>query len=106
MRAELVLAFAAMTVATYFSRAFFTLSVSRVRLSPLGERYLSFIPFAVLTAIVTPYLLLPGHGSSLSLFNPWIIAGGLTLFVSCLTKNLIFSVVCGVGMFLVLGRVF
>lgn len=106
MRAELVLAFAAMTAATFFSRAFFTLSVSRVRLSPFWERYLSFIPFAVLTAMVTPYLLLPGKGGSISLINPWVLAGGFTLFFSCRTRNLILSVGCGVGMFLVLGMFF
>ena len=103
MRGELVLAFAAMTATTFFSRAFLTLSVSRVRLSPFAERLLSFIPFAVLTAIVTPYLLLPGKGSSFSLLNPWVLAGALTLFISCRTKNLILSVGCGVGAFLILG---
>ena len=88
-----------MTAATFFSRSLFTLSVSRVRLSPFMERYLSFIPFAVLTAMVAPYLFLPGDGPSLSLVNPWVIAGGLTLLVSCRTRNLILSVGCGVVLF-------
>lgn len=103
MRTELVLAFAAMTAATYFSRAFFTVSVSRARLSPSQERYLSFIPFAVLMAMVTPYLLLPESGSSLSLFNPWLLAGGLTLFVSWRTKSLLLSVGSGIAVFFILG---
>ncbi len=106
MRTELVFAFAAMTAATFFSRVFLTLLASRVHLSSFTERFLSFIPFAVLTAIVTPYLVLPGKSPSLSLFNPWVFAGALTLFISCRTKNLILSVGCGVGMFLVLGMFF
>lgn len=104
MRIELILAFAAMTAATYFCRAFFTVSVSRVHISPFWERYLSFIPFAVLTAMVTPYLLLPENGPTVSLVNPWILAGGLTLFVSYRTRSLILSVGCGLIAFLVLGK--
>ena len=103
MRNELLVAFAAMTAATYFSRALFTVSVSRVRLSPFGERYLSFIPGAVLAAMVTPYLLLPGNGPSLSLVNPWTLAGGLTLVVSYRTRSLFLAVMCGVALFMVLG---
>ena len=106
MRAEFVLAFAAMTAATIFSRAFFTVSVSRVRLSPTWERYLSFIPFAVLTAMVTPYLLLPENGQSMSLVNPWTLAGGLTFLISFRTKSLILSVGCGIAAFFILGVFF
>ena len=106
MKVELVLAFAAMTVATYFSRVLFTVSVSRVRVPPFWERFLSFIPFAALTAIVTPYLLLPESGTSISLFNPWILAGSLTLFISHRTKNLILSVGCGIMVFFILGILF
>jgi branched-subunit amino acid transport protein len=104
MRTELVLAFAAMTAATYFSRAVLTVSVSRVNLSPVQERYLSFIPFAVLSAIVTPYMLLPENSPSISLVNPWTLAGGLTLFISYRTKSLIFSVGGGIAAFLILGK--
>jgi branched-subunit amino acid transport protein len=103
LRTELVLAFAVMTAATFFSRAFLTLSVSRVHFSPFMERFLSLVPFCVLTAMVTPYLLLSGDGRSLSLASPWILSGGLTLFASFRTKNLILSVGCGIALFALLG---
>jgi branched-subunit amino acid transport protein len=106
MRTELVFAFAAMTLVTYFCRAFFTISVSRVRVSSSWERYLSFIPFAVLTAMVTPYLLFPENGRTISLFNPWILAGCMTLFVSYRTRSLVLSVGSGIAMFFILGRFF
>lgn len=92
-----------MTAATFFSRAFLTLSISRVRFSPFMERFLSLVPFCVLTAIVTPYLLLSGEGRSLFPAGPWILSGGLTLFVSWRTKNLILSVACGFALFALLG---
>jgi len=104
MRTELILAYAAMTAATYFSRSFLTVSVSRIRLTPARQRSLSFLPFAVLTAMVTPYLLLPGNSPSVSLSNPWILAGGLTFFISYRTRNLILSVGSGIAAFFILGQ--
>ena len=104
MRIEFVMIFAAMTAATYFCRTFFTVSVSRIRVSPFWERYMSFIPFAVLAAMVTPYLILPENGQTLSPVNPWILAGGLTLFVSYRTRSLILSVGSGITVFFILGK--
>ena len=105
MRTELILACLAMTAVTCLCRALFTVSVSRVQISPWWENYLTFIPFAVLTALVTPYLLLPGPGMKVSLINPYILAGVVTFIVSYRTRNLIISVVTGMGVYLVLGIV-
>lgn len=105
MRVELMLACLAMTAVTYLCRALFTVSVSRVRISPWWEHYLTFIPFAVLTALVTPYLLLPGSAVTLSFINPYSLAGVVTFIVSYRTRNLILSVGIGMVLFLVLGKV-
>ena len=103
MRIELILAFGAMTAATLFSRALLTVSVSKAQVSPFLERCMSYIPYAVLSALVTPYLIFPGNAERLSLINPWTIAGGLTLAVSYRTKNLILSVSIGIVVFFILG---
>ena len=92
-----------MTAVTYLCRALFTVSVSRAQISPWWENYLSFIPFAVLTALVTPYILIPAPAASLSLVNPWSLAGAVTFFVSWRTRNLILSVGVGLAVFWVLG---
>ena len=105
MRVDLILACLAMTAVTYLCRALFTVSVSRVRISPWWEHYLTFIPFAVLTALVTPYLLLPGLAVKLSLINPYSLAGVATFIVSYRTRNLILSVGIGIGVFFLLGLV-
>ena len=103
MRADIILACLAMTAVTYLCRVLFTVSVSRVRISPWWEHYLTFIPFAVLTALVTPYLLMPGPAVKLSLFSPWSLAGAVTFMVSCRTRSLIASVVVGIGVFWIIG---
>ena len=105
MRVEILVACLAMTAVTYLCRALFTVSVSRVRISSWWEHYLTFIPFAVLTALVTPYLLLPAPEGEFSLVNPWVLAGAVTFFISYRTRNLIVSVSVGVGVFWILGMV-
>lgn len=105
MRTDIVLACIAMTVVTYMCRTLFTVTVSRIRLSPWWEHYLTFIPFAVLTALVTPYLLLPGDGMDLSLINPWSLAGTVAFFISWRTRNLIVSVGVGMVLFWILGGI-
>ena len=92
-----------MTAVTYLCRVLLTVSVSRLSISPWWERFLTFIPFAVLTALVTPYLLLPAPGSELSLVNPWVLAGSVTFILSYRTRNLIVSVGLGIVVFWVLG---
>jgi branched-subunit amino acid transport protein len=105
MRVDIILACFAMTAVTYLCRALFTVSVSRVRITPWWEHYLTFIPFAVLTALVTPYLLLPGPAAKLSLINPYSLAGVATFIISYRTRNLIIAVVTGMVVYLLLGKV-
>jgi branched-subunit amino acid transport protein len=103
MRSEIILACLAMTAVTYLCRALFTVSVSRIRISQWWEHYLTFIPFAVLTALVAPYLFFPGPAGKLSLLNPYILAGAGTFFLSYRTRNLILAAGGGMLLFLVLG---
>ena len=105
MRVEIILACLAMTAVTYLCRALFTVSVARIRISPWLEHYLTFIPFAVLTALVTPYILMPGPENRFSLLNPWILAGAVTFFLSFRTRNLIVSVGGGIAVFWILGGI-
>jgi branched-subunit amino acid transport protein len=105
MSPDIILACLTMTAVTYLCRALFTVSVSRVRITPWWENYLSLIPFAVLTALVTPYLLFPGPAPQMSVVNPYLMAGVVTFLISWRTRNLIISVGGGIVLFLLLGRV-
>lgn len=106
MRAELLFACAGMTLATYLTRALFTVSVSRVKMTPFWARALSFVPLVVLTALVTPYLFLPEGSGGVSVFNPYMTAGIATLILSFRTRNLLLSAVMGTTLFLALIRFF
>lgn len=107
MRTELILACLGMTAVTFLSRALLTVSVSRIQISPFLERFLAVIPFAVLTALVTPYLLATGTSGGSSenvlIMNPYLLAGIPTLLVSYHTRNLLLSVGVGMIIYLLLG---
>lgn len=105
MRAELAIACLAMAAVTYLCRSALTVSVSRVRLTRWWEHFMAFIPLAVLTALVTPYLFLTGPDTGFSILNPYSLAGAATFFLSWRTRNLIISVMGGMVMFRVLGGV-
>ena len=107
MRAELILTCLGMTAVTFLSRALLTVSVARIQISPFLERFLAVIPFAVLTALVTPYLLATGNsgggGGNVQIMNPYLLAGIPTLLISYRTRNLLLSVAMGMIIYLVLG---
>lgn len=105
MRSELVLAYLGMTAVTFFSRAVLTVSVARIRISPFMERFLSVVPFAVLTALVTPYLVTPGDDSYIRIMNPYLLAGVPTLLIAYRTRNLLLSVGAGVIVYILLGLI-
>ena len=103
MRTEIVMACAAMTAVTFLCRSFLTISVSRIQVTPRTERFLSVIPFAALTALVTPYLSTGGSSEILDLVNPYLVAGIPTLLIASRSRNLILSVAVGMGIYLLLG---
>ncbi len=76
------------------------LIVGRVTLPDEVIRALRFVPVAVLTAIVVPAMLMPQGNLELQLTNAYLVAGIVALVVSWRTKNLLLTIVVGMGFFL------
>ncbi len=67
------------------------------------ESALSFVPPAVLTAIVVPAVLIPGGEEiEFQLQNPYLTAAIFSFFVAVVTKNLLKTIAFGLLFFLVL----
>jgi branched-subunit amino acid transport protein len=64
-------------------------------LPPLVERWLKYIPVAVLSALLLPSLLLPEGAFDFSSSNLYLWAAIPTLFVALKTRSLFGSVICG-----------
>ena len=76
--------------------------VGRVQLPESIINALKFVPVAVLTAICVPAVLLPKGELWIAPNNPWLLAGIVTILVSWRTKNLLLTIVVGMGSYLLL----
>lgn len=85
-----------MGVVTYAIRLSLILLLGRLKVPPLVQRALRFVPPAVLSALIFPELLLPGGTIMLSLGNARLLAGVLAGVVAWQSKNVLLAI--GVGM--------
>ena len=60
---------------------------------------LKFIPPAVLTAIIVPAVLMPGGKLEIGYTNEYLIAGIVAAFVAARRRNLLATIIVGMGVF-------
>jgi branched-subunit amino acid transport protein len=73
----------------------------RIRLSTGVQRALGYVPPAVLTAIIVPMSLMPdGQTIQFSFLNPYLIGALATAAIGWAGKNLLLTIVGGMGVFL------
>jgi branched-subunit amino acid transport protein len=94
-----------MALVTYIPRLLPVIFLSSKRLPRFLETWLSYIPAAVLAALVSPTLLVDQQRINLASNNIFLWAAIPTALVAWKTKNLFLSVLLGMGI-VVLGRLF
>ncbi|WP_285275869.1 AzlD domain-containing protein [Halopseudomonas bauzanensis] len=68
----------------------------RVRFNPLVARALTYVPVAVLTAIVVPIMLMPdGKGLQLTLDNAYLVGGIAAILIAAHWRNLLATIAGG-----------
>jgi branched-subunit amino acid transport protein len=82
-------------VITFGFRLSFIALMDRLRLPPLMQRALRFVPAAALTAIITPELLIRDGAIFLSPMNARLIAGVIAVVVAWRTKNTLLTIAAG-----------
>ncbi len=87
---------------TYFMRVIF-IGPSSLSLPPAIERALRFVPPAALAALIVPDLV--GHNGAfvLTLANPRLIAGAVTLVIAWRTRRVALTLVVGMAVFWLLS---
>jgi branched-subunit amino acid transport protein len=76
-------------------------SAGRISLPDPILKALGFVPVAVLTAIIVPAMLIPNaEDIDLSLGNPYLVAGFVSVLIAWRTKNLLLTIVLGMAIFL------
>jgi branched-subunit amino acid transport protein len=102
MRSEIILTFLGMGLVTYLTRSLFIIGIRDESLPPFIVRWLRFVPVAVLAAIICPMIAAPQGKLFLTYDNPYLLSGVLTSVLAFVTKNLIVTVIGGIGIIILL----
>jgi branched-subunit amino acid transport protein len=89
-------------VVTFATRASFILLLERLQMPEWFRRALRFVPAAVLSAIIAPELALRDGSLVAPWTNPQLLAGALAVGVAWKTKNVVLTIVAGMGALLLL----
>lgn len=102
MRSEIFLLIAGMALVTFATR-FSCLALFRQTGMPDWlERWLKHIPAAILTALIAPALVLPKGQIDISLQNHYLLAGLVAALVAYKSRNIVVTLVLGMGTMLTL----
>ena len=97
---DTVFTVAGMAAVTYLIRYSLLPLSGRLRFSAGLRRSLGYVPPAVLTAIIAPAALQPdGQGLQIAWSNPYLVGAVLTVGIGLLSKNLLLTIVGGMGAF-------
>lgn len=98
MQSKLVIAILLMSIVTYLPRFLPMLFLSNKKLPPLVESWLSYVPVAVLSALLGPILFIKNGQFTLTLSsNPYFWAALPTFIIALLTRNMFLAVLTGMG---------
>lgn len=92
----------AVGVLTFSTRLSFIVLLERWQTPPLLRRALRFVPVSVLTAIIIPELVLPGGEMDISFGNARLLAGIIAILVAWKTKNIVWTIIAGMGALLLI----
>lgn len=80
--------------------------VGRVQLPERVFRALRYVPVAVLTAIIVPELFIRDGNFAMTLMNAYLVGGIVSIIVAWRFKNLLLTIIVGMGTFLLWRAVF
>jgi branched-subunit amino acid transport protein len=106
MTADYVMIIVGMGLVTYIPRWFPLFMLTRRQLPRWFIEWLDFIPAAILSALVLPYLVTAGEPRHLDFFRPELIVAIPTLAFALKTRSLAGTVLVGMFLFWLAGFVF
>lgn len=101
---RLIFIFLGMWAVTYFPRLIPLLALSRIRLPERLMTWLSYLPVAIMSALIFPGALMTDGKIALGPGIPAILALAASFFVAAKTRNLILTMITG-GFVIFIGQV-
>lgn len=102
MRSEVLYIIIGMTLVTYFTRIGALVLFRFTGVPTWLNRWLKYVPVAILTALIIPSLLLPKGYLDISINNHYLIAGIVAAFVAYRSRNIIATLGLGMSIMFVL----
>jgi branched-subunit amino acid transport protein len=102
MRSEILIIIIGMAIVTYFTRIGALALFRFIGVPTWLNRWLKYVPVAILTALIVPSLLLPQGYLDISINNHYLIAGILAAVVAYKSRNIIATLGLGMSVMLVL----
>ncbi|AQS59983.1 AzlD domain-containing protein [Desulforamulus ferrireducens] len=93
-----------MMLVTYIPRMLPLAILSRINISKGVLNWLSYVPVAVLSALLAPELLIRDGQLSFNLANTYLLAALPCFLVGAYSKSIFLTVVTGMGMMVLLNR--
>jgi len=84
-------------ILTFGIRLSFIVILDRWQPPDIIQRSLRFVPVAVLTALIVPELVMPGGTVDISIGNLRLLAGIVAMLVAWKTKNIVWTIIAGMG---------
>ena len=102
MRSDILVIIFSFFIVTFATR-FGCVALFRQTKMPVWlERWLRHIPTAILTALIIPALILPKGQVDITLHNHYLLAGILAAIVAYKSRNIVSTIVLGMGTMIVL----
>lgn len=92
---QLFLTIVGMGLVTFAIRLSFIILAGRITLPDMVRRGLTYVPTAVLSAIILPDMLFRDDKLNLTLGNDYLFAGLVAIVVAWFSKNVIVTIVVG-----------
>ncbi len=102
MRSEILIIIIGMGIVTYFTRIGALALFRFIGVPSWLNRWLKYVPVAILTALIVPSLLLPQGYLDISINNHYLIAGIVAAVVAYKSRNIIATLGLGISVMLVL----
>lgn len=102
MRNEIALIIMGMALVTFATRFSCVALLQKTGMPVWLERWLRHIPTAILTALIIPALVLPKGQIDISLYNHYLVAGFIAALVAYKSRNIIATLILGMGTMLFL----
>lgn len=106
MDKQIFLLIISMSIVSYIPRALPLIAFNKIEFPPILVKWLSYIPVAVLAALLTPELFVSQSELNITFEKTTLFAAASTLIVSLISRSMIWALIAGMGSYALFNALF